>query len=272
MIRICPEYAGPALDLPTVKTRLTQCFKNQTSSYAQEDPFLHKIIDTPNILRNINYTGDMLCQKTYRDDQYHCHFNQGELPQYLIEEHHPSLVNHETFNRAQVLLKEAAQKRHIETGSHKYQHHYLFSGKIICGNCGTTFKRQTRPHKIYWACQKHLRSAKQCPTKAVSEAGLEAAFCNMMNKLVHSRKFLLQPLLEALKEEANANSDGQLISLNKQIKTNDHKAETLTQLMQTGLLDRAIYINQTTKLEQDTYQCQEKIKQLSRIFVQYYRK
>lgn len=71
----------------------------------------------------------------------------------------------------------------------------------------------------------------------MSEAGLEVAFCNMMNKLVHNRKFLLQPLLEALKEEANANSDGQLISLNKQIKSNDHKVEALTQLMQTGLLD-----------------------------------
>lgn len=61
-----------------------------------------------NILRNCNYTGDMLCQKTYRDDQYHRHFNQGELTQYLIEDHHPSLVNHETFNRIQALLKEAA--------------------------------------------------------------------------------------------------------------------------------------------------------------------
>lgn len=60
-----------------------------------------------NILRNSNYTGDMLCQKTYSDDQYHRHFNQGELTQYLIEDHHPSLVNHETFNRVQVLLKEA---------------------------------------------------------------------------------------------------------------------------------------------------------------------
>ncbi|MPQ35096.1 recombinase family protein [Limosilactobacillus fermentum] len=216
-----------------------------------------------NILRNINYTGDMLCQKTYHDDQYHRHFNQGEITQYLIEDHHPSLVNHEDFNRVQVLLKEAAKKRHIETGSHKYQQHYLFSGKIICGQCGTTFKRQTRPHKICWACQKHLRSAQQCPTKAVSEAGLEAAFCNMMNKLVYSRKFLLQPLLEALKEEANANSDGQRISLTKQIKTNDHKDETLTQLMQTGLLDRAIYINQTAQLEQDTYQCREAIKRLN---------
>lgn len=216
-----------------------------------------------NILRNINYTGDMLCQKTYRDDQYHRHFNQGKITQYLIEDHHPSLINHENFNRVQVLLKEAAKKRHIETGSHKYQQHYLFSGKIICGQCGTTFKRQTRPHKIYWACQRHLRSAQRCPVKAVSEESLEAAFCNMINKLVYSRKFLLHPLLEGLKEEANINSDGQLISLTKQIKDNDHKAETLTELMHSGLLDKAIYVNQTAKLEQDTYQCQEKIKQLN---------
>lgn len=173
------------------------------------------------------------------------------------------MVNHETFNRAQVLLKEAAQKRHIETGSHKYQHHYLFSGKIICGNCGTTFKRQTRLNKIYWACQRHLKSAKQCPIKAVPEASLEVTFCNMMNKLIYSRKFLLQPLLENLQVQANSDTHGRLNSLTKRIKANDHKAETLTQLMQTGLLDRAIYINQTTKLEQDTYQCQEKIKQLN---------
>lgn len=216
-----------------------------------------------NILRNSNYTGDMLCQKTYRDDQYHRHFNQGELTQYLIEDHHPSLVNHETFNRIQVLLKEAAQKRHIETGSHKYQHHYLFSGKIICDNCGTTFKRQTRPNKIYWACQKHLKSAKQCPIKAVPEASLEVAFCNMMNKLVYSRKFLLQPLLENLHDQANSDTNGQLSSLTEQIKANDHKAETLTDLMHSGLLDKAIYVNQMAQLEQDTYQCREKIKQFN---------
>lgn len=214
-----------------------------------------------NILRNSNYTGDMLCQKTYRDDQYHRHFNQGELPQYLIEDHHPSLVNRETFNRVQALLKEAVKKRHIEIGSHKYQQHYLFSGMINCGHYGTTFKRQTRPNKIYWACQRHLRSAKQCPVKAITEVSLEAAFCNMMNKLTYSKKFLLTPLLNDLQDQTNNDTNGQLISLSEQIKANDHKAETLTQLMQSGLLDRAIYINQTAQLEQDTYQCQEKIKQ-----------
>lgn len=85
----------------------------------------------------------------------------------------------------------------------------------------------------------------------------------MINKLVYSEKFLLRPLLEGLKEEANANSDGQLISLTKQIKDNDHKVETLTELMHSGLLDKAIYVNQTAKLEQDTYRCREEIKQLN---------
>lgn len=216
-----------------------------------------------NILRNINYTGDMLCQKTYRDDQYHRHFNHGELAQYLIENHHPSLISHQAFDQAQKIIKENAQKRHIEVGTHKYQQHYPFSGKIICGYCSTTFKRQTRPNKICWACQKHLKSAKQCPIKAISEESLEAAFCSMMNKLIFSQKFLLQPLLEELQNQANSNSNGELGKLAEQIKANDHKAETLTQLMQSGLLDKAIYVNQTAKLEQDTYQCRQKIKLLN---------
>ena len=80
----------------------------------------------------------------------------------------------------------------------------------------------------------------------------------MMNKLTYSKKFLLTPLLNDLQDQTNNNTNGQLICLSKQIKVNDHKAETLTQLMQSGLLDRAIYINQTAQLKQDTYQCQKK--------------
>lgn len=80
-----------------------------------------------------------------------------------------------------------------------------------------------------------------------------------MNKLVYSRKFLLQPLLENLQVQANSDTHGRLNSLTERIKANDHKAETLTELMQSGLIDKSIYVNQTAQLEQDTYQ---KVKQL----------
>ena len=215
-----------------------------------------------NILRNINYTGDMLWQKTYRDDQYHRHFNQGELAQYLIEEHHPALVSRKNFNKAQELLKQTAQQRNIESGSHKYQQHYLFSGKIICGHCGSTFKRQTRPNKICWACQKHLHSAKLCPVKPVPEKSIQNAFCTMMNKLIFSRKFLLSPLVQELKEHFN-DPDGELGRLTNQIKANDQKAETLMNLVKEGLIDKGLYINQTAELEQSTHQCQQQIKQIN---------
>lgn len=216
-----------------------------------------------NILRNINYTGDMLCQKTYRDDQYRRHINHGELAQYLIEDHHPAIVSHQDFDRAQDLLKHIAQKRHIEVGSHKYQRHYLFTRKLICGYCGTTFKRQTRSNRICWACQKHLHSATQCPVKAISEEGIRNAFCTMMNKLVFSKKFLIQPLLQKLREQINADTDGKLNQFTKLIEANDQKAATLTKLMQEGLIDKSLYINQTAKLEQSSYQYQEQIKQIN---------
>lgn len=204
----------------------------------------------------------MLCQKTYRDDQYHRHFNQGELAQYLIEEHHPALVSRKNFNKAQELLKQTAQQRNIESGSHKYQQHYLFSGKIICGHCGSTFKRQTRPNKICWACQKHLHSAKLCPVKSVPEKSIQNAFCTMMNKLIFSRKFLLSPLVQELKEHFN-DLDGELGRLTNQIKANDQKAETLMNLVKEGLIDKGLYINQTAELEQSTHQCQQQIKQIN---------
>lgn len=215
-----------------------------------------------NILRNINYTGDMLCQKTYRDDQYHRHFNHGELAQYLIEEHHPALVSHRDFKEVQELLKQTAQQRNIESGSHKYQQHYLFSGKIICDHCGSAFKRQTRPNKICWACQQHLHSARLCPIKAVPEKSIQNVFCTMMNKLIFSRKFLLSPLVQELKEHFS-DPDGELSKLTKQIKVNDQKAETLMSLLEEGLIDKTIYINQSADLEQSTYQCQQRIKQIN---------
>jgi hypothetical protein len=204
----------------------------------------------------------MLCQKTYRDDQYHRHFNQGELAQYLIEEHHPALVSHREFNEVQERLKQTAQQRNIEPGSHKYQQHYLFSSKIICDHCGTTFKRQTRPNKICWACQKHLRSAKLCPVKSVPEKSIQNAFCTMMNKLNFSRKFLLSPLVQELKEYFN-DPDGELSKLTNQIEANDQKAETLMNLVKEGLIDKGLYINQTAELEQSSYQCQQQIKQIN---------
>ena len=205
----------------------------------------------------------MLCQKTYRDDQYHRHFNQGELAQHLIEDHHKGIINHHDFNQVLDRLKQVAQERHIESGNHKYQQHYLFTGKLICDYCGSAFKRQTRPNKICWACQKHLHSAKLCPVRAIPEEWIQNAFCNMMNKLTFSKKFLMLTLAQQLRDNFINDPAGKLSQFVKQIKENDDKAETLNKLLQTGLIDQSLYINQTAELEQSNSQIHQRIKQIN---------
>lgn len=54
------------------------------------------------LLRNEKYTGSVLLQKTYVPDVFSGKQtkNRGELPQYLIERHHPAIVSRKLFDAA----------------------------------------------------------------------------------------------------------------------------------------------------------------------------
>lgn len=54
------------------------------------------------LLKNEKYTGDVMLQKTFVKDLFSGKQikNDGELERYLIQEHHPAIVNRELFDRA----------------------------------------------------------------------------------------------------------------------------------------------------------------------------
>ena len=66
------------------------------------------------ILKNERYTGDVLCQKTYTPDYltHRCKRNNGQRPQYLIENHHAGIVSRKTFQTVQSLMQNNRKKRH----------------------------------------------------------------------------------------------------------------------------------------------------------------
>ena len=133
------------------------------------------------ILKNEKYCGDLLLQKTYRENHITKRKmpNHGELPQYYVEEAHEGIIDKETFMRAQELLK--AKKEYFSPDKPTTVT-YPFSGMIHCGCCGKFYRRKVQPYRITWICWTYnARGKKYCPTsKQIPEDILYEKVCEVL--------------------------------------------------------------------------------------------
>lgn len=138
-----------------------------------------------NILRNETYVGDLVLQKSYVADNltHHRKMNYGELPKYVVDNHHEGIISRETFRQAQEKAK--AQKEDfffINTGRKRT----CFTSKIRCGHCGCSFFKATihRPSQegyIYWRCSmKQRKGGDVCPCKGLPHTKLLDACCEVL--------------------------------------------------------------------------------------------
>ena len=90
------------------------------------------------ILNNEKYVGDLVQKKTYTPD-YLTHekkSNKGAVPLITMQNHHEPIVSREIWNLAQERLRRNNKHAAGESG---HSNRYLFSGKIKCGQCGSSF-------------------------------------------------------------------------------------------------------------------------------------
>ncbi len=164
-----------------------------------------------NILTNEKYIGDALLQKTYITDCISkvTKKNNGELPQYYVEGNHPAIVSKELYHRVQEEMARRANKRSPgskkgKTGYGKYSGKYALSERLICGECGTPYKRCTWARngtkRIVWRCISRLEFGKKyCKSSPTMEEGkLHEAILRAMNKLVTDREAAIRMVKQAL--------------------------------------------------------------------------
>ena len=98
------------------------------------------------ILQNPIYTGTLVLQKTYTTENlpFTKKKNKGELPQYSIKDSHHPIVSEEEFKAVSEIYEYRRKQAKIDN-SGKNLNRYELSSKIICKDCGGTFRRQ----KIY---------------------------------------------------------------------------------------------------------------------------
>lgn len=122
----------------------------------------------------------------------------GELDQYYVENHHEAIISKEEYEAANAVVDRKRQEKEIELESKKYKNRYPLSGRVICGNCGGTYKRKTYSRNVVLACTTHIEDKEKCDMKYIDLSDVERAFATMINKLIFGRNKVLKPFYENL--------------------------------------------------------------------------
>ena len=204
------------------------------------------------ILSNEKYTGDVIFQKTYTDDSFNRHTNKGELDMYYVADHHEAIISKEDFEAAGLLITQRAAEKGIKRESQKYQQRYAFSGKIICNECGDSFRRRmhssTYGKYVAWCCNTHLADKDKCSMLYLRDDDLKVAFVTVLNKLIYSHKLVLKPYAATLQNNSGDESLVRIQHLERLLEQNTEQRETLTRLMAQGYIDQVLYNSETNAL------------------------
>jgi len=155
-----------------------------------------------NILTNERYIGDAMLGKTFSTGCINGQVKQntGERLQSYVENNHPAIIPREMFYRVQEEMARRASKRkvmqrHGKTELGKYSAKYALSELLVCGECGTPYKRCT------WARNGKKRIVWRC----ISRLEFGTKYCHSSPTLDEEK--LHQAILEALNEFAQADSE-----------------------------------------------------------------
>ena len=200
------------------------------------------------VLTNERYIGDSLWQKSYTTDTLPVtrYKNKGEREKYYAEGTHPPIIAKDTFEQVQKLI----QLRKETFGKKLREHPYPLSKKLICGNCGTVFRRKLQRERAHWCCMKHDTSPNDCAMLPIAEESIYGAFCRLYYKLKHQSVPIFGHMLTSLQVIRSRRMlwSPDIVSLNKKISELSSQNQTLAFLKQQGLVDPDIFISQTNEL------------------------
>ena len=130
---IFQKYAMEQVGTSEIARFLT---KNGYSTYAGNKQWKANTIIK--ILKNEKYIGNLIQKKTYTHDflTHEKRTNKGEQPLITLKNHHDPIVSREIWDLAQKRLRKNNKRGN---GSESNSNRYTFSGKIKCGECGSSF-------------------------------------------------------------------------------------------------------------------------------------
>src|SRR5699024_5708319 len=137
------------------------------------------------ILTNEKYKGDALLQKSYTVDflTKKTKVNEGEIPQYYVEDNHEAIISPEIFAMVQREMTKRGRGKKYNSSVH------AFSSKIRCGHCGSWYGSKvwhsnSQYRKTIWQCNHKFDGDKHCDTPHLCDEDIQRLFLSAANKLL----------------------------------------------------------------------------------------
>ena len=141
------------------------------------------------ILTNEKYKGDALLQKTFTVDflQKKMKANEGEVPQYYVENSHPAIIDPDEWALVQM---EFSRRKAL---GNTYSGKSVLSAKLVCEDCGSFYGSKVwhstdKYRCTVWRCNNKFVKEHRCTTPTVDEETVRRAFIVAYNQLMRDRR------------------------------------------------------------------------------------
>ena len=226
------------------------------------------------ILKNEKYVGDALLQKTFTVDciTHKVVKNNGERPMYLITDHHTPIIDRDTFNRVQQEIARRSSKRKIsdqtKTEQGKYSGKYVLSELLICGQCGTPYRRRiwtkSGNKQVVWRCISRLEHGRRyCPdSPTIKEENLHRGIIRAINNYYSCRDDIIRILKANIGSVLECQEQEEIPSIEKRLKEIDQARTDLVGLIASGGCDEDKLDGEFAKLYAEEQDLNERLKML----------
>jgi site-specific DNA recombinase len=117
--------------------------------------------------------------------------NEGEVPQFYVENSHPAIICPEEWDRVQnEMVRRKATGRHHNSLS-------PFSAKLICGDCGEYYGSKvwhsnSKYRRTIWQCNGKFKGDEKCRTPHLYEDDVKEMFIKAVSELMVDREALIE--------------------------------------------------------------------------------
>ncbi|MER0123336.1 recombinase family protein [Streptococcus sp. ZJ93] len=213
------------------------------------------------ILQNEKYKGDALLQKTFVTDflTKSTKVNEGELPQYYVENNHEAIIEREVFELVQAEFVKLKQRKSSKT---------LFSGKLICETCGSAFGSKvwhsnSKYRRVIYRCNHKYDGDEKCETPHVTESEVKDWFIEAVNQLVRNKQEILANLMVLFEMVQDTSQlDGESSRLEQELGELTSQVEQLIRYNTKMAQDQTSYQNTYSKLASRYEETKDKLERL----------